>query len=302
MRSWRLLRKGCLPMMIGVSVLFVGCCSCSTLSATLEEPESWPMLIFAAYGGLFVSVEVVHWVMGLAATALTATSISAEVEAQTYRLLRVTPIPARQIALAKFGAAFWQLRVPLTFVMVIRGFLMVSVLVIAIIFISIAEVWPDIGAFLLSAFQTEPASVVINVVAGAGVLGSVLLLVAFYLIQPALNVLLFAAVGLFASSVAKTRSTGLLGAAGLRIVLWMISYVFSQIITAIIQLMLLPIMLIPAGYTWLDKMMATQPGLLVLGGDVLYGLLMLITIAAQVGVTLLFLRFAGQRAKRLPYR
>lgn len=302
-RAWSPLRKGCLPLMIGGTVVTMACCGLTMLPIIIEESRSWPFILsVTVLSGLFFGEESINWIVGLLATALTATAISAEIEAQTYPLLRMTPIPPRQIALAKFSAAFQQLRTPLVFVMVVRALLMISVVVLAVILISVAEVWPDIIEFLRTLPKTTALSPVINLTASLSVMGLAVLLAAFYLSQPILNVGLYAAVGLYASSLARTRAGGLFGGAGLRVVLWVVTYTASQLIGVILQILIVPLMMFPASATWLEDLATNEPGLLVLGGIAIYVFWLILVIAGQIALTLLLLYLTGRRAERLPYR
>ena len=259
LRIWRSLRKGCLLLMVALSVATMSCCGLLMLPILLEDPGSWFAWVTSiVLGGLYISMEVIHWVMGLAATVLTATALSAEVEARTYRLLRVTPIPARQIALAKFGAAFWQLRIPLAFVTIVRAFMMISLAILLSLVILLTDTRSEAAEFLSSQFSTFPT--VIELAAGLSVLGIVWLMATYYLLKPTLNVVLFAAVGLFASSLARTRVAGLFGGAGLRVVLWVISYVAGQFTGIIFQIFVAPLAFWSASPAWLENILATEPG------------------------------------------
>jgi hypothetical protein len=312
---WRGLRRGCLPLLALPILGSVGCCGLMALpSLGSIRVEDLPDIALMLLGGVFVGGEIVKMLAGLIATALTATAISAEVEANTYGLLRLTPIPPRQIVLAKFGAAVRQLRFPVLAVMLTRALALVGGVALLIVTIVMAAgaspsaQTPAPGTTPLAPFPALPKllslvpTLATSLLAVASVIIVGLMWLAYYLFQPFLNVMLFAAVGLFGSSLARTRSGGLFAAALLRVGLWMASYIAGQMLSSLAWVgFAMPLLLMPNSFLWLDALATTQPGLLVVGGAGVAGVWLLLIVGVELATTILLLSFTSQRAGRLPF-
>jgi hypothetical protein len=179
----------------------------------------------------------------LGAAVLTGTAISAEVEDQTADLLLLTPLSARQIVVAKLGAATRLLRAPLAAVMIIRLLVLLTNpgLMASLFWFSEAMVFP-------LPTLPFPASPAINQAAWALSRSGYRLLetslwrldnlryqavwplwATYYVLQPALDAVLFAAVGLFASAQRRTRSGGQIAAVSLAAGLWLAGYLAERV-------------------------------------------------------------------------
>ena len=76
MGLWRRLRRGCLPLMALLVVGTMGCCGLSFFGMTLDAGlgnEQLIILAGAALIGLLYAGQIIRWITGLLATALTAT-------------------------------------------------------------------------------------------------------------------------------------------------------------------------------------------------------------------------------------
>ena len=135
---WRRLRQGCLPLVAAIVVL-MGCFCGGLTFLTIDDLGQWPFVVGAVLVGVYLAQGIIHWLMGLLAISLASTTISAEVEAQTFHLLRATPMPVKQIVLAKFGAAFHQVRLPVVVITVLRVLLLVSTIATIIAAIALAS-------------------------------------------------------------------------------------------------------------------------------------------------------------------
>lgn len=261
--------------------------------------------------GIFSGGEIINLLTGLLATALTSTTISAEVEAETYSLLRLTSISPREIVLAKLGAAFNQLRLPIVTIMLSRLIAVIGGIAL-LIFYSIVLSNSLTGASPATS-PAPPSSLTIPIetwarpilpivleVIGLLVAG-VVWLITYAVFKPFVDTLLFLTVGLFASSLARTRSGGLFTAGGIRVALWIVSYVFSQVVSSSFSILMLPVMIMPANMSWLERLATDRPELLFLGGAAITVIVALLTIAAQFALTLLLLNITRSRAERLPF-
>lgn len=305
MGIWRRIRRGCLPL---IAVLFAAttlCCggSCGlTVIPDAEFPQDWYIILIALLIGLLAGEAILRAVTGLTATALGATVISAEIEAETYGLLRLTPISPRQIVLAKYAAVLNQVRTPVIMVLLVRLTLVVgTILVLAGALL--------IGAWLGNTLGIPPVPLptlatgmllASYLIAGAFALVAVVLWIVFFVMQPALDVMLFAALGVFASSLARTRANGLLAAGALRLVLWMGSYIVGQLFSTLFSLAAMPVMLLPVMPEWLQQT-AGSPAVLVMGGAFGLVLFLVLLVVGEALIVLGLLGLAVGRAQSLPF-
>jgi hypothetical protein len=248
---------------------------------------------------------VLRFITGLIATALGATVISAEIEAQTFGLLRLTMLTPRDIVLAKFGAAFRQIRVPLFLIMLVR-LLIVLIGAISLVILIIQGV-SSAGSSGISPSDLLSSPVLpvtgLMVVEYGIALGFALIAflawIVFFIFQPILDMLLYVALGVFASSWAKTRANGLITAGAFRVGLWMLSYVSGQIFSTGLSLLTLPMMALPALPTWIQDA-ASSPGLLILLAALAAILMLITSISIELGISLGLLRATTARAGHLP--
>jgi hypothetical protein len=304
---WRQLRKGCLPLVAAIVVLMACFCGGLTL-LSVDDLEQWPMVAAAILVGVFLAQAVIHGLMGLLAVALASTTISAEVEAQTFHLLRTMPMPVEQIVLAKFGAAFRQVRLLVAAIIVLRIVLIVgtvAAIIAALVLIPGASPssTPPLPPGVEPTIEALPGSTLAAVVAGvvAFVVLSVVWL-AYFLLRPLLNAMLFVAIGLFGSTLGKTRSGGLIAAFGMRFGLWVVSYVLSQVVSTSSSLLLSPLFAYgSAPLRWLEALVNRQPALAILAGTALVVAWFLFAVGLQLGVTLLAVKASTHRAAKLPF-
>jgi hypothetical protein len=310
--AWRRARRGCIPL---IMVLFAtttclcgGSCGLTLLPTSGQAPGDWPLILVAIGVGLAVGLAigegVLRFVTGLTATALNATVISSEIEAETFALLRLTMIPPREIVLAKFGAAVSQLRTPVAALILVR-------LVIAVVGLLFA-----LGLLFFGMWESRSQLPVLPVAPGGGVTGALLAAwygvaaatavaavvawLLYYVLRPTLDMLMFAAIGMFASSWARTRANGLIAAGAFRLVLWMASYVAGQFVSTMISLLSLPLMSLPGIPVWIQEQ-AGGWGLMVIIVSIIAVLLLLAVIAVEVAIILAFLFLSTERAKCLPF-
>jgi hypothetical protein len=306
---WRKIRRGCLPL---IMVLFAATtCLCGgscglTVGPSMQSPSDWwIVLLVAILAGLIIGETFLRLLTGLAATGLASTAISAEIEAETFSLLRLTLIPPRQIVFAKFGAVIRQIRTPLIILMIVRGVMIVGTLITVVVLTAAGLAF---SGFHLSDLALPLAStgavasgllLVVYFVVLVIVLVAILLWIAYFIFQPVLDMMLYSALGLFASSLARTRTNGLVTAGALRVVLWMGTYVLSQIVTTALSLFGVPLMTLPGIPQWISGSQIA-PGFLVVLAIVASIGTLLIGIVIQIALSLGLLGLTSDRAARLP--
>lgn len=309
-RLWRRLRGGCLPLIL--LTIIIPACSCGGMTALASlqgsGPELIPLTWASALIGIYLGGEFVRMLGGLIATVLGATSISAEVEAETIALLRTTPVPAREIVLAKFGAVFRQLRPAVITSMAARLFVPFALGILGITFLVISSdpvsvTPPSItGVNPLPAEAVHMAEIYTGLYAALSIGLAALLWLAFYLGKPLLDMLLYASAGVFGSSLARTRGGGLFASVGLRILMWVGSYLFSQVLSSLLFLPLTALSLSDPFTELMTYLSANEPLVLVILGMSAAVLWLLFIVGVMIGTTLLLLSFTEQRARRLPYK
>lgn len=310
---WRGLRQGCLPIALAIVLLPAALCGLMSVVVAADsfvDTETIIAALFLPLMGALIGGEIVRWVAGLLATVVASTTVSSEIEAQTYGLLRLTPLSAREIVLAKFGVAVRQLRAPMAVVIVVRlvGMVGLAAVLGALIVAGIAAVpamssTPPLPLRASPMFSADVVSFALGLLAtGPAVIAAILSWLAYYLVSPVLGLVLFASTGMLASTWARTRAGGVAVAAGMRVVLWMLSYVFSQVISTAISLLSMPLMMLTSTPAlWEDWLAGLPPIAIGFGGAALAGIWVLGMLAIQVGVILILLALAIQRAGRLPY-
>jgi hypothetical protein len=295
-RGLRRLRVGSAPLAFLVFA-GMGClCGLTTLDASATPSERlliWSLIILWS---LFVGQLFVSFATNLISTALTATVISSEIESETYGLLRVTDVPTHEIVLAKYAATLRQLISPLVVIIVARLLLIAGGLVA----LDLGLRLQGTNGGLLGLLAEIPAELVSPLSVGLFIL-SVLGWLAFFALKPALTMLLFSSVGLFASSITRTRINAIIAAVVLRVVLYAARFITGQTLTIGGQLAIGSSLSVGNLGTTLDTLIVTQPALIIgLGGLLALGSLVL-AIAWRSGVTLLLLRATVRRAHKLPY-
>lgn len=320
-RLWRNLRRGCLPIILAILLLTAGGCGLLTLLSLVQYPSDFDwfyrglLTVGAASVGIFYAGEIVLQIAGIIATVLTSTSISSEIEADTFGLVRLTLVPIREVVLAKFGAVMRELRTPVIVVVGTRAFLLC--VIPALLLSAFVYAAATLGSSPTSSGATSPGSVapfllpatLIPLVAQltTSILGLISLLIAgflwlaYYFTQPMLDMMLFSAVGIAASTLSRTRAAGLFAGFGLRIGLWLGACMLNQVASAGLQIFLTPALMLPAFNQTLAQTLAANPGILVAAYGFGMGLSILIVMLVQFAVSVILLRFAEGRAKTLPF-
>lgn len=313
---WRSLRRGCAPIsalaIAALTLVCSGMCWLIVAPDALETDIQW-LIPIAILVGLFISERVFRFANGLVATVLGATAISAELEADTFALLRLTLIPPREIVAAKFGAVITQIRTP-TVILILVRILIIAVVIIALVSL-VMNAFPQISPtpqpvpspIAPSLPPAPPVSplrtgliVLLYVIAILMLILAVLLWLFYYVMLPVLEVFLFASLGLFASSLARTRGSGLLTAGGMRLVFWVGSYMAGQFFSVSLSFLGLPLTLLPNIPQWLEPVLSEPAVSLIL--IALGALVMLaIVVGIQVGLVIGLLSWTSRRASRLPF-
>jgi hypothetical protein len=297
---WRKLRKGCLPLV--ALVLGGTSCGCGLLTlANVSMPDELILVPGAALIGLLIAGELIRWLTGLLATVLAATTISAEIEADTYGLLRLTPLTAREIVLAKLGATFRQFRVPLAATTLARAVFVVGIALWGgvLLLTESAGTGPSPGV------PGTPAPLPVGeiaglIVPGLAVLAAALIWLVYYLAGPALGVLMYTALGMLASSWSRSRSGGVVLAFGLRVALWMASYLGGQLVSVALSLLTVPIFALSTNPARLERLLSGPPGPAMLMLSALAVGWVAFLIALRIGIVLLVVAVTIRRAGRLP--
>jgi len=125
-------------------------------------------------------------------------------------------------------------------------------------------------------------------------------LFAYYVLSPYVSTLVFAAVGILASTFARTRGNGVIAAAGLRVALWVFSYVASQFVGITIQLMFVPFFMLQSPPLWLERLAELQPSIIIIGGVITGVFVVLLTVISQSGAAMLMLLAAERRLAKIP--
>ncbi len=205
--------------------------------------------------------------------------------------------------LAKFGAALQQFRLPLIAVALVRAIFVVGMIVLVAVLLA-PEITSPASVPAAPPSPTAPGPAAAALVASAIIAGLAVLLAAlvwfiYYLAAPTLSTLIFSALGLLASAWARTRAGGLIGAAGLRVALWVGSYVAGQFASVFFSILTLPAFALPTTPLWLERVEALDPALLVFGGALAAIAWIAVLVIVQLGVALALLYAASRRAERI---
>lgn len=298
MRLWAGLRRGCLPL-LGILLLVGLMCGGSVALLLLNNAPDWNGIVAILIGaliGLMAAGEMVRWGTGLLATLLSSTTISAEVEAQTFGLLRLTDLSAREIVLAKFGATFRQFWLPL---LTVAGVRILSVLGLGLTLGLVALNDPSVATAASGAVESTVPALQSAAVVGVTivVIIAVMVWLLYYFTVPILRTFTFATLGIFASSLAKTRSGGLTLALAIRVGLWVLTYTASQIASVMVSLFTTPLILQGSNPTFNFNL---DPLTTVLSGALISLISAVVLVVVQVILGLVALRLTVRRAERLP--
>ena len=317
LRLWSGLKRGCLPIMALIIVAPACLCGLMVLLAVQDYSLlSWMGIAMTVLFGVLMGGEVVRMLAGLITTALAATSISAEIESETFALVRLTLVPVDEIILAKFSAAVWQVRSAIIATMVTRTAFMLGSLGIGMIFLMVlawesGTAWLQvaltfIAGMLAIASQLPTLTLITIVLSGLLSLAVVLITLAAtllnYLFQPLLEMSLYSSLGVFGSSLSRTRSSGLVTTILLRVGLWVVSYISSQVVGLFIQMSLFIFLAIPGVTKLINDLFLLNPAILVILVAAIYLAFIGIFFVVQLGLIGILLTFAINRSKRLPIK
>jgi hypothetical protein len=127
-----------------------------------------------------------------------------------------------------------------------------------------------------------------------------LLWLSYYVTLPLLEAFLFASLGLFASSLVRTRGSGLLAAGGIRLVFWVASYVVGQIFSTALSFLTMPLALLPEMPVWFLDLL-NEPAVALIFIALAALVILAITVGLQMGVVIGLLSWTSSRAGRLPF-
>lgn len=199
------------PLMLGTA----GVIQALSLAIMLMlEGFEWSYAALTYSAVVFLLFVLMHVIMGLLtgiqSVALTAPLISAEVELQSWGLLRTTTLPLQEIVLAKLTAALHILRWPVILGVVLRVFSWLNFVM-----------W--IGAFYMERNVTYSSVVQQRSTLAAtlpGLLPFILITLVFWALQPPINLAVNGALGLWASCRARNRGQAISLGLAVRLALW----------------------------------------------------------------------------------
>lgn len=313
---WR--RSGWLMSLIaiGAPLVLVGAPMAIVLQRWLFPAYSFSSIALAAVTTLLIGQETAKQLACLGAAALTGVAMS-DSEAQADDLLRLSPLPPRQIVLAKLGAA-------------LRPFLLWPIVVTAARLLllladtpgwagalfeqraSMNPAWlpflmkmpPAIGQTVFKpafwGFQLwETFSRQLDAVWMTGI-GPLWLI--YYLLQPLFDFVLFTGLGLFAASRARTRAGGLSAALGFAMVVWVLGYVGERALSVLVTLlwsMERPFGMVVTPPEWMIGMPAMDGGFIVVIGP--FETMLVLVVIVKVGL-LLWLFYATNQQLRVVHQ
>jgi hypothetical protein len=123
----------------------------------------------------------------------------------------------------------------------------------------------------------------------------------FTLLKPVISIALYASVGLFASSITRTRINGIITSAGLRLALVVLRAIADQILLIGSQVVLGFTLSLSDLGPWLETLLVARPATVVAAGGLLALGSLLVTILWRGGVAFMLVRATVRRAYRLPY-
>lgn len=211
------LRWGCLPLILlttNATILLI--LTLVGLSQGYYDPTDTVLSTLAL---VILGLQAVQLTAGAGVNILTivqaAPTISGEVELQSWRLLRTTILPLREIVLAKLAGALNELRLPLAglltlrFISTITGLIFGSYLIRSSLYYSsrrdILRFWMD-GEWI-------PITI------------AILVFLLYYTLQPAIQFGVNGVLGMLASAYARSRSRAVASALIGRLALWIASIV-----------------------------------------------------------------------------
>ena len=207
-RSWRLLRGSlwAVPIILALGLLVAYAAGTLSAGTSASQPES-TLVAGATFVVVLVSISaLLNWLIGLGASILGATLIARDRESQTWPFLRVTTLSSIEIAGGKLSALLRLLIFPAHAVAALR------LAALAGVAVTLAYVAAESGPMLQQAVdmvrQVGPAALLpASTLLLTGIVGGLDLVVwlIYWLIEPYFNLLYNSAIGLAASSLARTR-------------------------------------------------------------------------------------------------
>jgi hypothetical protein len=219
------LSRGCLPVVLGVlGLVFFGALVWG-LDDLYRWANSWQDLgnvFMSALGRAMLALMIAQFAIGamtnVLVIALAAPTISGEIELQSWRLLRTTTMPLREVILAKFAAVIRNLRGPLSGLVILRAASLGTLLLLFAYFLS-SEVFYYMGPREWRDFVNEGL--------WFPPLFPIALFVVYYAAQPWIQFYFNAALGMAASTFARSRANAIVYGLTARLVIWILSVMFG---------------------------------------------------------------------------
>jgi hypothetical protein len=187
----------CLPAVCAGLLAFVPASSTSSVSGSrLSNFLSASVLFLLASGAMS---SLANGLLGLVSSALAATLIARDREAQTWPLVRLTTLTPGQIVGGKLAAFLYILQNSMHLVAFWRGLTVAAGLGAGVLFVLAA---PELQSVLAELRSMVPPDAGLSL-AGLGLVG--LLSIAYWLVEPYFTVVYNGAVGLAVSTFARTR-------------------------------------------------------------------------------------------------
>lgn len=208
-------QQGCLPTVLalaGAAVMIVIALVSQQQMLWLSSGSVVPMLSFSLVFLLLIQLFV-GGAVNVLVLAQTAPLVSTEVELQSWGLLRATTLTVREIVLAKLAAALHYLRNSLLALLILRAITAITALLLLA------------HSLLRSTFYYNPEQWDRWVASGVWLplTAAMLLFVIWYVAQPGVQFLLNGSLGIFASTVGRSRARSVASALGMRLGLWVAS-------------------------------------------------------------------------------
>lgn len=216
----RTLHEGCLPAILAVTgFVAMGVYVLLFIPQIRWGIESGVTAMLIGFGALLVLIQALAGaVANVLVIAQTAPLVSGEIELQSWRVLRSTTLSLREILMAKFAAALAQFRRPLAGLLTLRLASTITIW-LSVVFSLLRQgdfyYDPDLLQHWLQNWSWLPP------------VAAALVFTAWYLAQPALQLVLCGGLGLAASATARSRSGAVAVALAARLVLWVASIVLN---------------------------------------------------------------------------
>jgi hypothetical protein len=207
-RAWRWLRGSpwSVPLLVGLGVLMAG--GAAALSA---ETFASPAEIALMAGGTFVLVlattsAMLNWLLGLLASLYGAALVARERESQNWPFLRVTTLTSLDILGGKLAALLHVLARPAGAIVILRLAALLGGVAAVALAATTSGARPDQVREMLESLESMslmPRSALLVTASIGGLDFAIWLL--FWLIEPYFNAVYNSAIGLTASTLARTR-------------------------------------------------------------------------------------------------